>query len=113
MLRDPNVRSFATLPGVIGVDSVLAVRDSLAALDRSLPRRMTAAQTIGVGTTIDVARAFAAYTRDSSLARRIGASFTPIDVSYTRSLLGDVDASTSAPPLPFELALGGPSSFRS
>ncbi len=68
MLRDPNVRSFATLPGVIGVDSVLAVHDSLAALDRSLPRRMTAAQTIGVGTTIDVARAFAAYTRDSSLA---------------------------------------------
>jgi hypothetical protein len=112
MLRDPNVRSFATLPGVIGVDSVLAVHDSLAALDRSLPRRMTAAQTIGVGTTIDVARAFAAYTRDSSLMRRMGTSFTPIDVSFTRSLLGDVDAATSAPPLPFELALGGPSSFR-
>jgi hypothetical protein len=112
MLRDPNVRSSATLPGVIGVDSVLAVHDSLDALDRSLPRRMTAAQTIGVGTTIDVARAFAAYTRDSSLGRRIGASFAPVDVSFTRSLLGDVDASASAPPLPFELALGGPSSFR-
>ncbi|HEV8447215.1 MAG TPA: cell surface protein SprA [Gemmatimonadaceae bacterium] len=112
MLRDPNVRSFATLPGVIGVDSVLATHDSLAALDRSLPRRMTAAQTIGVGTTIDVTRAFAAYARDSSLIRRMGTSFTPIDVSFTRSLLGDVDASAKAPPLPFELALGGPSSFR-
>ena len=42
----------------------------------------------------------------------MGTTFTPIDVSYTRSLLGDVDQSTSAPPLPFELALGGPSSFR-
>jgi hypothetical protein len=112
MLRDPNVRSFATLPGVIGIDSVLTARDSLAALDRSLPRRMTAAQTFGLGTTIDVSRAFAAYTRDSSLARRFGASFAPVDVSFTRSLLGDVDASASAPPLPFELALGGPSSFR-
>lgn len=112
MLRDPNVGSPATLPGVIGVDSVLASRDSLAALDRSLPRRMTAAQTIGAGTAIDIQRAFAAYTRDSSLFRRLGTYFTPVDVSYTRSLLGDVDAATSAPPLPFELALGGPSSFR-
>jgi Motility related/secretion protein len=112
MLRDPNVRSLASLPGVIGVDSVLALNDSLAALDRLLPRRMTAAQTVGVGTMIDVARAFASYTRDSSWARRFGMAFTPVDVSYTRSLLGDVDETTSAPPLPFELALGGPSSFR-
>ena len=29
MLRDPNERSLAPLPGVIGVDSVLAARDSL------------------------------------------------------------------------------------
>ncbi len=112
MLRDPNVRSLATLPGVIGVDSVLAANDSIAALDRLLPRRMTAAQTVAVGTTIDVARAFAVYARDSSTVRRVGSSFAPIDVSFTRSLLGDVDESTNAPPLPFELALGGPSSFR-
>ncbi len=112
MLRDPNVRSLATLPGVIGVDSVLEANDSIAALDRLLPRRMTAAQTVAVGTAIDVARAFAVYTRDSSVARRVGTSFAPIDVSYTRSLLGDVDESVNAPPLPFELALGGPSSFR-
>src|SRR5262249_48826112 len=79
MLRDPNVRSLATLPGVIGVDSVLAARDSIAALDRLLPRRMMAAQTVSAGTTIDVARAFAVYTRDSSTARRIAGSFAPID----------------------------------
>ena len=112
MLRDPNIRSLATLPGVIGVDSVLAARDSLAALDRSLPRRMTAAQTFSAGTAVDVARAFAAYASDSSFLRRMGASFAPVDVSYTRSLLGDVDASPTAAPLPFQLALGGLSSFR-
>lgn len=112
MLRDPNIRSLATLPGVIGVDSVLAVRDSLGAFDRALPRRMTAAQTFSAGTAIDVAGAVAAYTRDSSLLRRMGAYFSPVDLSYTRSLLGDLDASPTAAPLPFQLAIGGLSSFR-
>jgi hypothetical protein len=43
MLRDPNVRSLVTLPGVIGVDSVLAARDSLlTAPSFTLPRRMVA-----------------------------------------------------------------------
>jgi hypothetical protein len=73
---------------------------------------MTAAQTFGAGTTIDIARALAVYSRDSSLVRRLGARFAPVDVSYTRSLLGDVDQSATAPPLPFQLALGGLSSFR-
>ena len=69
---------------------------------------MTAAQTIGAGTMIDVAHAFAIYTRDSSIARRIGAAFAPIDVSYTRSLLGDVDAIQQHPAAAVRARAGRP-----
>jgi hypothetical protein len=113
MLRDPNVRSLVTLPGVVGVDSVLAARDSMAtAASFTLPRRMTAAQTASAGTTIDVARAFVAYSRDSSAIRRIGRVFAPIDVSYTRSLLSALDAAPVGAPLLYQFGLGGPGSFR-
>lgn len=114
MLRDPNVRGFAPLPGVIGVDSVLAARDT-ADFFRLLrvPRRMTAAQTSSIGTTIDVARAFIAYAHDSTgMARRFGGLFAPIDVSYTRSLLAALDASDEAAPLMLQLGLRGPAAYR-
>ncbi|HVX40029.1 MAG TPA: cell surface protein SprA, partial [Gemmatimonadaceae bacterium] len=111
MLRDPNVRSFTPLPGVIGIDSVLAARDS-ANLPFALPRRMTAAQTGSIGAMIDVARAFTAYTRDSGTVRRIGKLFAPIDVSYTRSLLGAIDESPVDAPLSLQLGFGGAGAFR-
>ena len=96
MLRDPNSRSLMPLPGVIGVDSILATRDSLAAAASfTLPRRMSAAQTASAGTQLDVARAFAVYIGDSTDAlRRVAHIFAPIDVSYTRSLLSSLDAAT-------------------
>jgi hypothetical protein len=113
MLRDPNVPSFVTLPGVVGVDSVLATRDSLAiASSLTLPRRMTAAQTTSVGTTIDVAKAFTMYTRDSTAVRRLGAFFAPVNVSYTRSLLSALDAAPVGAPLLLQFGIGGPGSFR-
>jgi len=113
MLRDPNVRSLVALPGVIGVDSVLATHDSLlTAPSLTLPRRMIAAQTFNSGVSVDVARAFAAYTRDSSTARRFGTVFAPIDLSYSRSLLSALDATPVAAPLALQFGLGGPSSFR-
>ena len=113
MLRDPNVRSLVALPGVLGVDSVLATRDSmLTAPSLTLPRRMIAAKTINSGMSIDVARAFAAYTRDSSTIRRLGSVFAPIDVSYSRSLLSALDAAASGAPLALQFGLGGPASFR-
>jgi hypothetical protein len=113
MLRDPNVRSLVPLPGVVVVDSLLAARDSmLTANSFTLPRRMTAAQTASAGTTIDIGQAIALRTRDSSLARRIGSIFAPIDVSYTRSLVSALDAAAVNPPLGFQLGLGGSSAFR-
>lgn len=113
MLRDPNVRPFTPLPGVIGVDSVLASRDSLEfARQLALPRRMTAAQTGSIGTLLDVDRAVAAYTRDSTLLRRLGGVIAPIDVSYTRSLLSSLDASAQDAPLPLQFGLAGPAAFR-
>jgi len=113
MLRDPNQRRLSELPGVIGIDSVLAQHDSLVtARGLALPRRMTAAQTSSIGTMIDVARAFATYTRDSGVVRRIGKFFAPIDVSYTRSLLSAIDESPVDAPLSLQLGLGGTSAFR-
>ncbi|HEY4217100.1 MAG TPA: cell surface protein SprA [Gemmatimonadaceae bacterium] len=114
MLRDPNTRSLVTLPGVVGVDSVIALHDSLATASAfTLPRRMIAAQTLSAGTNIDVARAFTLYSRDSTMVRRIGKMFAPIDVSYTRSLLSAFDASAVAAPLSYQFGLGGVSGFRS
>ena len=113
MLRDPNDRSLTPLPGVIGVDSVLATRDSLSfASSLTLPRRLTAAQTSSVGTSIDIARAFVLHTSDSTL-RRFGSLFSPIDVSYTRSLLTALDATPLNAPLSLQFGLGGPTAFRS
>ncbi len=113
MLRDPNVRSLVTLPGVIGVDSVLAARDSmLTAPSFTLPRRMVAAQTASAGASIDLARLFVEHTEDSTVARRIGALFAPVDVSYSRSLLSALDAAPVGAPLLLQLGLGGPASFR-
>ncbi|HVE36109.1 MAG TPA: cell surface protein SprA [Gemmatimonadaceae bacterium] len=112
MLRDPNARAFLALPGVIGIDSVLAARDSATLLQQTLPRRMTAAQTASAGSTIDVA-ALSHYASDSSLLRRVAAHVAPIDVSFTRSLLSALDAAPADAPLPFQLGIGGPSSFRS
>ncbi|HTI63654.1 MAG TPA: cell surface protein SprA [Gemmatimonadaceae bacterium] len=112
MLRDPNSRRFTPLPGVIGVDSVLATRDSLAALQRDLPRRMTAAQTASIGSTLDVGAVLATYMRDSSAAHNIGQWFTPVDLSYTRSLLSAVDAAPSSAPLSLQFGIAGPAAFR-
>jgi hypothetical protein len=95
------------------VDSVLAARDSMAtASSFTLPRRMTAAQTASLGTTIDVGRAFTLYAGDSSLVRRIGSVFAPVDVSYTRSLLSALDAAPVDAPLLYQFGLGGTGSFR-
>jgi hypothetical protein len=46
------------------------------------------------------------------MAARIGGLFAPLDVSYTRSLLSTLDASSTAAPVLFQLGLGGPGSFR-
>src|SRR5439155_10813508 len=113
MLRDPNVRSLVPLPGVVILDSVLAARDSmLTASSFTLPRRMTAAQTAGAGATVDIGRAIVMHSRDSTAARRIAALIAPLDFSYTRSLVSALDAAAIAPPLAFQLGLGGPTSFR-
>ncbi|MEO7084828.1 MAG: hypothetical protein ABI442_04120, partial [Gemmatimonadaceae bacterium] len=113
MLRDPNARSLVVLPGVVGVDSVLAARDSIAqASSFALPRRMSSAQTLYTGTAIDVTRLFASYSRDSSAARRIAAFFAPVDLSYTRSLLSTLDAAPVGAPLLYQLGLGNVGSFR-
>ncbi len=114
MLRDPNNRSLIALPGVVVVDSVIAAHDSLATASAfTLPRRMTAGQTVSVGTTMDVARAFTLYSRDSTLLRRMGKLFAPIDVAYTRSLLSAFDASAVAAPMSYQFGLGGAGTFRS
>jgi hypothetical protein len=113
MLRDPNARSLVRLPGVIGVDSVLLARDSLVtASSFALPRRVTAAQTASAGLNLDLGRAIASRSGDSTLLRRLGSFLAPVDLSYTRSLLAALDAAAVSPPLTFQLGLGGPASFR-
>ena len=108
MLRDPNVQSLVTLPGVVGVDSVLAARDStqacvvrVAAAVCRRHRRCSSAR------AIDVTKLFTMYSRDSSAVRRIGSLFAPVDVSYTRSLISTLDAAPVGAPLLYQLGLGG------
>jgi hypothetical protein len=113
MLRDPNARSLVALPGVIGIDSLLAARDSiLTAPSFTLPRRMVAAQTASTGVLIDLAKAFAEHSRDSTASRRFGSLFAPVDVSYSRSLMSAFDAAPVRAPLALQLGLGGPAFYR-
>jgi hypothetical protein len=114
MLRDPNSRALVPLPGVIVIDSIIATRDSMAlASSLTLARRMTAAQTASVGARLDLAGAFRTYTADSaSRVRRFGGLFAPIDISYTRSLLGSFDAAAVNAPIGLQFGLGGQPSFR-
>jgi hypothetical protein len=113
VLRDPNARSLVFLPGVIGVDSVLAANDSMRlANSLTLPRRMTAAQLASAGTMIDVGKLVAAHSRDSGLVRRLGNVFAPVELTYTRTLLSALDAAAEAPPLGLQFGLGGLSSYR-
>jgi hypothetical protein len=113
MLRDPNARSLVALPGVLAVDSVLFVRDSIAAASSlTLARRMTAAQTASAGAQIDLAQLIGVAGDSSSLRPRVGRIFAPLDVSYTRSLLAALDAAPVDAPLGLQFGLGGPGSFR-
>ncbi len=116
MLRDPNSRYLVSRTGVTLVDSVLTNADSIrttaAASAYTLPRRLTSTQSLSAGATLDLGRLMTLYTRDSSVVRSLARVFAPLDINVSRNLLSAFDAAAFAPPLPFQLGIGGPGSFR-
>lgn len=99
MLRDPNAQSLLLLP----TDS---------AGHYVLPARITASQTLGAGFALDVGRLFAAYAGDSALTRRVSRLFSPIDVSYSRSLIAALDGAPGDGSLALQLGLGNVGGYR-
>ena len=95
--RDPNARS------------VLRVGDNSGAF--RLPRRLGNQQSMGLGTSVDLARAIVIYTSDSSFMRRIANSLQVVDVSWNRSLVSAFDNAPFTPPLRYQFAIGGAEDF--
>ncbi|MFL5582137.1 MAG: hypothetical protein ACJ8AO_17360, partial [Gemmatimonadaceae bacterium] len=137
MLRDPNA-SAARFTGIL-TPSVLATRDSLVAdtlaadmrdalreapglagatsapaPETTLPRRLTASQSLTAGLTMDLVGALGG-ARDTSRGTtlvRLARHLAPLDLTLDRSLLSAFDAAAFAPPLAFQLAMVGPDAFR-
>ena len=98
MLRDPNSTS------------LLLPTDSSGAY--VLPARINASQTMGLGLGVDLGKAAAAYSGDTTLVKWVTRYFSPIDVSYSRSLISALDGAPFDPSLGFQLGLGNVGGYR-
>ncbi|MEJ7811230.1 MAG: cell surface protein SprA [Gemmatimonadaceae bacterium] len=98
MFRDPNS------PSVLQLDSTGPYR---------LPRRLSNSQGFGAGAAVDLARAIALHTRDSSLVRRMANVFLPIEVTWRRDLRSAFDGVPFTPGFGYQFGLGSVSDFRS
>ena len=103
MLRDPNVGSLNTLT----FGNTVTTNNAIA-----LPSRLTVSQNMGGGVTLDLGRALAIYSGDSSLIRRVAKVFAPLDVTVNRSLLSAFDQARTGSPLAMQFGLGGVDAFR-
>ena len=99
MVRDPNA-PLATVPN-----------DTSAGFDRAVPRRLANTQTVSAGTSIDWVGLFTVVD-SAGLGRRFTGAIRPLDVNVNRTVLSLYDATSVAPPLSYQFALGGPSTFR-
>ncbi|NUQ21194.1 MAG: hypothetical protein HOQ09_09560, partial [Gemmatimonadaceae bacterium] len=101
-VRDPNARSLLRPRDTTFVDSIAV-----------LPRRFGNTQTATVAAQLDVQSMVRVFWQRMRLLRAVSDAVTPIDLSVSRSLISAFDDETFSPSLGYQLALGGPTSFRS
>ena len=97
MIRDPNTPNLVT---------------ALGTADSTLPRRLSATQSLAGGLTLDIPRFLTTYASDSGRIRRLSRVFAPIDVNVTRTLLSNFDGAGFRPPVGYQLGFGGIEAFR-
>jgi hypothetical protein len=98
LLRDPNARSLLRTGDTTG--------------EFRLPRRVGNSQGLAVSATVDLARAIALYTSDSSALRPLMKILSPIDIQWRRDLRSAFDGVPFDPSPGYQLALGGVDAFR-
>lgn len=98
LVKDPNGRT------------LLRERDSTGAF--VLPKRLGAAQSFNLGTTLDVARFVAGRTAERSTLRRLGSLFAPFDLQWQQSLTSNYDNTAFVPGFGYQFGLGGVEVFR-
>jgi cell surface protein SprA len=98
LTKDPNART------------LLRTDDSTGAF--RLPRRLGAAQSLNVGTTVDVGRFLRQRTPETSRWRRVGNAVAPIDVQWQQSLTSNYDNTAYIPGWGYQWGLGGIETFR-
>jgi cell surface protein SprA len=98
LYKDPNGRT------------LLRTQDTVGAY--VLPKRLGAAQSLNLGTTLDVARLVSGRTRDRTALRRLGTLFAPLDLQWQQSLTSNYDNTAYIPGFGFQFGLGGVDVFR-
>jgi hypothetical protein len=98
LTKDPNGRT------------LLRSQDTVGAY--LLPKRLGAAQSLNLGTTLDVSRLVAARTRDRTVMRRLGSLVAPLDLQWQQSLTSNYDNTSYIPGFGYQFGLGGVDLFR-
>lgn len=100
-VRDPNARPLTRVDSLT-MDSTFV-----------LPRRFGNTQTVTTAAQLDMQRMGQVFWQRVWRLRRLSDAITPIDISYSRSLISAFDNEAESPGLAYQLALGGARSFRS
>ncbi|MFL5954850.1 MAG: cell surface protein SprA [Gaiellaceae bacterium] len=106
-VRDPNARPLTVVDSLMNADTVVR-RDS----SYVLPRRFGNTQTVTTAAQLDVQSMGRVFWQRLHYLRLLSDAVTPIDVSYSRSLISAFDNEAESPSLGYQLALGGARSFR-
>lgn len=96
--RDPNARTL--------------LRDAVDSGAFRLPQRYGAANSLNVGTTLDLGRFFMQRSADTSWVRRLGNLLAPIDVQWQQSLTSNYDNTAWIPGWGYQFGIGGLDAFR-
>ena len=96
--KDPNARA------------LLREQDTTGAF--RLPTRLGAAQSLNLGTTIDLGRFITTRTAERTLLRRVGSLFAPVDVQWQQSLTSNYDNTAFIPGFGYQFGLGGVDLYR-
>jgi cell surface protein SprA len=96
--KDPNARA------------LLRTNDSTGAF--RLPKRLGAAQSLNLGTTVDFGRLISQRAVEGSRWRRLGGMLAPIDVQWQQSLTSNYDNTAYIPGWGYQFGLGGVNDFR-